>query len=324
VTALEEARPPGGPAAEAFRHEAFLHRGEDEFVDGVLAFVREGLERDEDVVVVEPGPRGDLLRAVLGDAGRDVRWLDMTTVGANPGRLVGVWETALAGSLAAGRRLRGVGEPAFAGRRPQELVECHLHELLLNRAFADGPGWRLMCPYDERRLPTEAVSGARHTHPEWSSLAARGSTGNAVGPLLEAGLATAHSAPLPPPSGAVLRGEFGAVDVPAVRRTVVSWARSCGLAADQVELLELAASELATNSVLHGGGSGSIALWEEPHAVVLEVSDAGVVDDPLAGRRPPAPDAESGAGLYLLHQLADLLQLRSSSEGTTVRVTTWR
>ena len=311
------------PDTSTFRHEAFLYRGDDEFTDGVLAFVREGLEHGDAVVVVEPADRLERLRDFLGDAAAEVRWLDMHRVGANPGRLVGVWSTALAETRAAGRRLRGVGEPAWAGRRPQELAECYLHELLLNRAFGEGPGWRLMCPYDERALPSTALACAHRSHPEWSSPAARGDTGAAVGADLATDLATACAAPLPPPTGAVLRGEFGPDDVPAVRHTVASWARSCRLPADQVDLLELAASELTTNAVQHGGGAGMVALWAERGAVVVQVSDGGPGADPMAGRRPPAgPD--DAAGLHLLHQLCDLLQLRTSAAGTTVRVTVWR
>jgi anti-sigma regulatory factor (Ser/Thr protein kinase) len=37
----------------------------------------------------------------------------------------------------------------------------------------------------------------------------------------------------------------------------------------------------------------------------------------------PAPDREGGRGLYLVNQLCDLVQVRSSDQGTTVRVTTW-
>jgi anti-sigma regulatory factor (Ser/Thr protein kinase) len=311
---------PGTP----FRHEAFLYRGAEEFTDGVLGFVREGLDDGDAVVVVEPAGRLERLRDSLGGDAGEVRWLDMGQVGTNPGRLVGVWATALAETRAAGRRLRGVGEPAWPGRRPQELTECHVHELLLNRAFGGGggPGWRLMCPYDERALPAVALAGAHRSHPEWSSLAARGRTGAGAGADLAADLAAACAAPLPAPSGAVLRVDFGPGDVPAVRHAVASWARSCRLPVDQVELLELAASELATNAVQHGGGAGTVALWEEPGAAVLEVRDDGPGADPMAGRRPPEDDG--GAGLYLLHQLCDLLQLRSSAAGTTVRVTTWR
>ena len=34
-------------------------------------------------------------------------------------------------------------------------------------------------------------------------------------------------------------------------------------------------------------------------------------------------DQEGGRGLFLVHQLCDLVQLRSSPSGTTVRLFTW-
>jgi anti-sigma regulatory factor (Ser/Thr protein kinase) len=128
---------------------------------------------------------------------------------------------------------------------------------------------------------------------------------------------------LPAPGDAVLRGGYGPGDVAATRRTVAQWARSCGLPEDRVEALELAASELASNSIRHGGGAGTVAMWLEDSAAVLEFSDAGTLTDPLTGRRPPALDQQSGRGLYLVNQLCDLVQLRSSDSGTTVRVITW-
>jgi anti-sigma regulatory factor (Ser/Thr protein kinase) len=121
----------------------------------------------------------------------------------------------------------------------------------------------------------------------------------------------------------VLRGRYGPRDVRATRHTVEQYARSCGLGDEQVEALELAAAELVTNSLRHGGGEGTLAMWTEAGAAVVEFSDAGHLRDPLAGRLPPPPGQESGRGLYLVNQLCDLVQLRSSSEGTTVRVLTW-
>jgi MEDS: MEthanogen/methylotroph, DcmR Sensory domain len=44
--------------------------------------------------------------------------------------------------------LRGIGEPLFATRSADELVECQRHEALLNLAFQDAPGFWLLCPYD--------------------------------------------------------------------------------------------------------------------------------------------------------------------------------
>jgi anti-sigma regulatory factor (Ser/Thr protein kinase) len=307
-----------------FRHEAFLYREDADFVDGVLGFVRDGLERDELPVVVEPSGRLEMLRDTLGDDGADVRWLDMSRLGGNPGRLVALWTAELATCRAAGRQLRGVGEPAYPGRRPEELVECQVHELLLNVAFQGGPGWRLMCPYDERTLPAGTVAAAHRSHPEWSSLAGRGPTGSAVDEALDGDLAVALTAPMRQPASAVLREPVGPGDVPMARHIVRAWARSCGLPDEQVEVLELAASELVTNAITHGGGFGTVSMWDDTAAVILEISDAGVVSDALVGRRIPESDALSGAGLYMLHQLCDLLQLRSSATGTTVRVTTWR
>jgi len=300
--------PAGGPPA-GFEHDCFFYRDDAEFGTGVAGFLRDGLTRGETVVVAEPPARLGLLQQALGEVAATVTWLDMADIGRNPARIIDVWAEALSGALAAGRTLRGVGEPAFVGRRPAELVECELHERLLNRAFYDGPAWRLLCPYDEQRLPAAVRAGARATHP------CRGAADEED--------RLAFGAPLPPPPGAVLRGDYRAVDVPAVRRTVASWAGSCGLTPEQVESLELAASELATNSVRHGGGGGSVAMWMDGDAAGLEFTDAGQVTEPLTGRLRPDTDAAGGRGLYLVNQLCDLVQLRSSPAGTTVRVLTW-
>ena len=306
-------------AASAFEHEGYFYRGEAEFVGGVAAFVRAGLELDETVVVAEPPAALLLLREALGPDAADVTWLDMAEIGGNPARIIGVWATALDRAVAGGHTLRGVGEPAFGGRRGPELAECELHERLLNMAFADGPPWRLLCPYDQEHLPAAVCASALTTHPVHSTLSGRALSEGWTG----ADCLTAFGARLPTPTGVVLRGEYRADDVRSVRRTVAAWARSCGLPAGRVEDLELAATELTTNSIRHGGGSGRLALWVEDDAAVAEFTDRGQVRDPLIGRRAPSPEQEGGRGLYLVNQLCDLVQLRSSPAGTTVRVLTW-
>jgi anti-sigma regulatory factor (Ser/Thr protein kinase) len=311
-------------APQGFRHEAFLHSGDEEFLSGVLAFVREGLELDEAVVVVEPRARLELLREALGADADGVRFLDMEDVGANPARIIPLWAAEVAEHTGAGRGLRGVGEPAHAGRRPAEFVECELHEALLNQAFAPGPAWSLLCPYDVAAVPDAVRQAALRTHPTWSDGGgARPSTSYvAWGDGADLAALTA-AAPLPLPTDVVLRGEFGRPDLPAVRRTVRSYARTCGLSEDQVATLEVAASELAANCVRHGGGQGSVALWREPDAAVVEFTAPGQLTDPLVGRRRPEADQDDGMGLYLVHQLCDLVQVRTGPAGTTVRVSTW-
>jgi anti-sigma regulatory factor (Ser/Thr protein kinase) len=313
-----------GPAAPAgFRHEAAFYRDEDEFLDVVTRYVLEGLAHDEAVVVVEPRDRLELLRGALGDSASAVEWFDMAVVGANPGRIIPLWASVVAEHAGTGRGLRGVGEPAFAGRRPAEFAECEIHEALLNHAFGAGEPWLLLCPYDQR-LPAEVRGVALRTHPVWRD-AERTAPSDAWAPArdgVDLAMLSAR-APLPPPTDVVLRGEFGRRDVGAVRRTVRQYGLSCGLGDDQVDNLELAASELAANCVRHGGGGGSLAMWREPDAVVVEFSDSGRLTDPLVGRRRPDAEADRGMGIYLVHQLCDLVQVRTGLSGTIVRVSTW-
>ncbi|MCV2490938.1 sensor histidine kinase [Geodermatophilus sp. YIM 151500] len=311
---LLEAAPVGG-----FSHEVVFYRDEDDFLARVLPFVREGLEGDEEVVVAEPEPRLDLLRDALADDARAVTLLDMADIGANPARIIAVWEAAVDEHIGAGRGLRGVGEPAYVGRSDVELAECQLHEVLLNPAFSSGPGWRLLCPYDEQ-LPPAVRAGALTSHPVRLTPTG-GLSSDAHDPAAHVG---AFAALLPAPPGTALRSRYRDGDVPAVRRAVAGFATGCGLSRERMEDLELAASELATNSIRHGGGSGSLVMWAEPGAAVVEFTDGGRVADPLTGRRRPSLDQIGGRGLYLVNQLTDLVQLRSGPDGTTVRLTTWR
>ena len=302
-----------------FEHEALLYRDDETLLAGVLPFVRDGLARGEQVVVAEPPGRLELVRDALGADGAPVRWLDMAEVGANPARLLALLSTALEEATASGRRLRAVGEPAWPGRREAEFAECRLHELLMGTAFDGAPAW-LLCPYDQTHLPRAVRRAALQSHPVVSTPEQR----RPSPAYSREAAAEAFAAPLHQPTEGVLRGVFGSGDLRATRRTVASFARSCGLEEDRVRALELAAAELVGNSLRHGGGSGSLALWETPDAVVVQVDDAGEVRDPLVGRRTPDPGRPGGQGLYLVNQLCDLVQLRSSPRGTTVRLTTWR
>ncbi|MDT0166804.1 ATP-binding protein [Actinotalea sp. AC32] len=109
-------------------------------------------------------------------------------------------------------------------------------------------------------------------------------------------------------------------DLSSVRHWVRREARDVGLTEDRTDDMVLAVSELAANSVDHGGGSGSVRAWGEPGAFVVEVEDEGHIADPLAGLRTPGPDQLRGRGLWMVNQLADRVHLRSTPAGTTARV----
>jgi len=304
------------PMIDAFSHEALLYSDLTEFLDETCGFVREGLERDESVLVATGGERLTALRSFFGHE-PDVRLADMAEIGANPARIIPVWRDFLAANAASGRSVRGIGEPIWAGRSEAELAECAQHESLLNLAFGDGIGWRLLCPYDVSSLPEEVVAEARENHPlvlesgTWS--------GSDVYRPERAHRALRHRVLAPAPATADELA-FTAGDLGAVRRAVQARCVTEELSAAQAADLVLCADEIATNSLLHGGGRGVLRLWREPGAVVVEISDAGNIADPLVGRQTPPPDRLGGRGLWLANQLCDLVQVRSGASGTVVRL----
>lgn len=303
-------------SVDAFRHDAFFYSSGAEFLAEMAAFVAGGLAAGEPVLVALPGDRSDRLRGALGDRAADVCFLDMEAVGRNPGRIIPVWRDFVADRCADGHPARGVGEPVWPGRSGDELVECRHHELLLNLAFDPGPPWWLVCPYDVGALDPAVVDEARGTHPFVLEGGARrpspayGGTASAVATIAE---------PLPDAPAGAEEVAFDGERLGAVRELVARRGAAAGLAGDRVAALVLAAGELATNSVRHGGGGGVVAVWEADGSVVCEVRDAGRLPDPLVGRSLPGPDEESGRGLWLVHQLCDLVQVRSSAAGTAVR-----
>ena len=105
-----------------------------------------------------------------------------------------------------------------------------------------------------------------------------------------------------------------------MRAWLGGWATAAQLSADRVQQLVLAVSELASNSVCYGGGHGTLRAWREDGTAMCEVSDEGHIEQPLAGRINPAPAQSAGRGLWLVNQLCDLVQIRSSTAGTSVRV----
>jgi anti-sigma regulatory factor (Ser/Thr protein kinase) len=133
-----------------------------------------------------------------------------------------------------------------------------------------------------------------------------------------------HSGPfdgaLEEPPGQVDELSFGEADLGQVRRWISSWAGVEGLSAEGIRDLVLAVDEIATNSIRHGGGCGRLRRWREDGALLCEVRDDGQMRDPLLGRVLPGEAAVCGRGLWIVNQLCDLVQIRSSSAGSQIRL----
>jgi anti-sigma regulatory factor (Ser/Thr protein kinase) len=114
--------------------------------------------------------------------------------------------------------------------------------------------------------------------------------------------------------------DFGPDGLSGLRDLVADRASACGLGAARTEDLVLAVHELAANSVRHGGGHGKCRLWRDEAGLVCEISDDGWITDPSAGHRRPAVGQPGGRGLWLVNELCDRMDLRSSPAGTVVTV----
>jgi anti-sigma regulatory factor (Ser/Thr protein kinase) len=305
------------PAQGQFRHEAVLYDGASGFVESVLPFVRDAVAADEPILVAVARRNAELLREGLGDDVERVSFADMEELGRNPTGIIAAWEEHVGTHSRDGRRIRGVGEPVWPGRNAAELTECEHHESLLNLAFADAASFWLLCPYDAAALDDDVLAAARHNHP---SLLENGKSrpspeyhppGTNGDPL---------AAPLPPPAEHAEELSFGPDDLHAVRGFAATRAQAAGLGRERTFDLMLAVNEIATNSLRHAGGSGTLRLWSEPGELLCEVSDDGRIDDPLVGRHVPVRDLPSGRGLWIVNRLCDLVQIRSRSNETAVRL----
>jgi anti-sigma regulatory factor (Ser/Thr protein kinase) len=108
-----------------------------------------------------------------------------------------------------------------------------------------------------------------------------------------------------------------ASDLSAVRAFVRAAASALGLSPGRVDMLLLAVSELATNTLQHTSGAGRVRVWADGGQVVCDVMDTGA--DRSFGPMPEA-EAERGRGLAIVKRIADAVSTVTRPEGMLVRV----
>lgn len=300
--------------AERFVHPALFYRGDDEYLAGLVPFVRDGLERDEPVAVAVPGGKLRLLREALDGAGDQVLMLDMTEAGRNPGRIIPGVLRAFADKHR-DTHVRIIGEPIWPGRTATEYPACAQHEALINAAFT-GRDVTILCPYDTDGLDEVALADARATHPVlWESGTSSASDAYAPDRVVDR-----YNQPLARPADAADFVVDAVHLLPLARRFAVEQAMRHGLGLDRARDVELIAAELVTNSLVHTSGRRSeLRLWRDDAHLVCEVRDNGHLTNPLAGRLPRALSQPGGRGLLMVNHLADLVRIHSTPAGTTIQ-----
>ncbi|MBV9425314.1 MAG: sensor histidine kinase [Solirubrobacterales bacterium] len=301
------------PRTHGLVHQALLYGSEDEHIAGCRQFIEAGLDRSEPVLVAVPRPKHRALRTALTGDARRVEFMDMSELGRNPSRIIPAVREWSEGQ--GRRRCRFIGEPIWPGRSRSETVEATRHEALLNFAFGESP-ISILCPYDTDGLDPRVIADAERTHPELVRCGDRTASGGYTDPL---NIWYSTEWPLPEPHATVAKISVGE-DLASLRRVVESYSRMVGLGVPRSSDLVLAVHEVATNALRYSDTPGELRMWIEGDRVVCEISDDGRLEDPLVGRRRPAPDWVSGRGLWLVNQICDLVELRPSASGTTVRL----
>ena len=306
-------------AQQSYRHEAFLWHDKTDFTSGLVPFITDGLDGGEPVMVALVPEHTTWVQNALGERSTEVEFVNMGELGLNPARIIPAWQSFLDRHANEGQPVRGIGEPIWPGRRPEELLECQLHEALLNVAVdPEIPFW-LICPYDAENLGPDVVEEAHRSHPvlvEADSYSGSGKYGGR--PHVD----SLFSSPLEEPATAPIELLFDPADIGSLEERVTAELVVTGLAVESATQLATATQRLAVCSLHRGAAHGRVRLWREPHALICEVVDDIVVHDLLLGRRVPL--GEEHDGLWMANQLCDLVQLRSTTSGTTVRVHAWR
>jgi MEDS: MEthanogen/methylotroph, DcmR Sensory domain len=306
-----------GPARarQSYRHEAFLWNGRADFVRGLLPFIREGMEAGEAVMVATTPEHGEWLSTALGSAASGVHFVDMTELGRNPARIIPAWQQFLDDWSGYGRPARGIGEPIWEGRRPEEILECQLHEALLNLAVDPKMPFWLVCPYDCEHLDAEVLAEAGRSHPAIATTASYQGSRSYRG---HDHAQTMFGADLPHLGEQPTRITVTVADLARAAPCLALGAAAGDLGCDKVAGLIDVVHRLAAESLHRGAGEVTVGWWDRPEVLVCEVSDTTVIDDLLVGRR--RPQSHQGDAIWTANEVCDLVQVRSTDDGTVIRL----
>ncbi|MGH8909957.1 MAG: anti-sigma factor RsbA family regulatory protein [Egibacteraceae bacterium] len=301
-------------AVKTARHQALLFASREQFLDGVVPFMREGVELGEAVLAVVQAARLPTVLEALGPAVDAVRLAESEVWHARPA--VGFARLCDFVRDAAKSGARVLIEPPF-GERPEQVAELGMLEVGTHLVLGAPPA-RVICAYDTRSWPPPVARLVRRTHPEIIEDGARCDS-LAFTPATTLLAEQRAGPPLPEPAGPVAELRFP-FEARQLRRFVHEQADAAGLSPDRVEDLVVAVQEVTLNALVYASFA-EVRWWRQDSRVVCEVGDHGVgMDGQLAGCLPPWHPASAGGGLWLARQLVDLLELRSGADGTVVRL----
>ena len=315
TTSAAAADEPGPDAAGRFVHDLLLYATEREYLDATVPFLSDSLAAGTPTLVAAPPRNAAWITRALGPRAEKVHVIDMTIDGRNPGRIIPAVLRSFVDEHA-GRPFAIVSEAVWPGRSNAEYPVCVQHEAMVNVMF-EGHAGTVLCPAD-RALEPETLRDLCRTHP---MVIVNGERGPSIGFTDPDTVVREFNLPLPAPGPGTPVLDFAGIDdLPRLREFVGRHAGAAGLVHDRSIDLQMAANEIATNTIRHAGGPGAARVWAEDGHVICEITDAGHIADPLAGRLAPPVTSEAGRGLLVINYLCDLVRLYSVPGRTAIRM----
>jgi anti-sigma regulatory factor (Ser/Thr protein kinase) len=309
---------PRQPEAPLLVHEALLYSTPGEFVGVIEPFLRGTLKGRERAFVITNQANMGPLRTALGSAADAVEWADAAAWYPKPVDRIQALDRYVREQLDSGApRVRIVDESVWPEASTGAVSELKRFESICNLLFAALPVW-MICPYNAS-LFNHILPDAYRTHPVIRDARVSREASIAYlqpGEFFKA-LDADHELPPPPDDARVLRFQTPG----EARSLIVAEASAAGLHPDRIRDLELAACEMATNAMRHGGQGAEMRVWDRPGEIVCQVSDTGGgLKDPLAGYGEPKEPDVGGWGLLMARRLCDNVEVRTGSGGTVIRL----
>lgn len=297
------------------QHHVLLYEQPGDFVEGVGAFLRDGL-REGDRVLAAVGP--DRLRWLRDDLGPDADAVDVMDAdslyqrhGSMLRLLLGYVERHAGPEEG---RVRIVAESELARRSPADIRAYMRYEAAANLVYSRYPV-SVLCPYDAVRLPEAILQDALRTHPQVMEHDDPRQNGRFADPRAFVRERVERRVPRDVPTCGLDRLD----DLALARALVRDQAETAGFPAHDVEDLTIAVSEVAANALVHGEPPRTVSSYVDDGALVCHVRDAGTgPTDPLSGYLPPDASRLDGRGLWLAHQLCEIVEVVTDDVGTDV------
>jgi anti-sigma regulatory factor (Ser/Thr protein kinase) len=300
------------------QHDAIFYDDELVLAPAAVSFVREGIERDE-VVMVNTGTSSitSLLRAMFRGE-EQVRFADRSLYSTPAAALDGYRRVMERGLASGAKGYRAMGFIDFEqSKLPWQ--EWLRYEAAVNRVFQDFP-FRTLCPYDVTTVKAEVVDGIMRAHTGLVEPRGWRENGDYVEPeklVVADGLVTP---PLPLQDAPPRMELEPSDDLMELRLEIYAATMFTSLSRLQVDDFVKAVGEVVANAHAHGDEPVRLRLWAADDAVVCTVTDQGPgIEDPLAGYARPRHPSE-GLGLWASRQLVDVLDYERGEAGFTVRL----